>query len=104
MAVVKVDSAARSGGAAEQVIGVGGLDFYSNDIPHMKGPVASHMDAAVDLGRIAFAASERSARLGLIDQDRDMLADLVFPLPRADRLLPLHEAAIAGLLNLRRHE
>jgi hypothetical protein len=62
------------------------------------------MHRAVDLGRVIFRASLGAVGAGLVDDDGQPLADLGLEDFGADRLLRLHEALPAALLNLGRHE
>ena len=62
------------------------------------------MDLAVDLGRVALCPALGGARSRLIDHDRQALADLVLEFSSADFLAALHEALVAALLHLGRHE
>src|SRR5215470_17986773 len=61
------------------------------------------MDCAVDLRCVSFAAAFGSGRADLVDDDLLMGADVALEAACRDRLLALHEAVPALLLDLIRH-
>src|ERR1043165_8581349 len=90
-------------GGAVQIIGAGALDLDGGDLADLERPMRADVDGAVDLRRVAARAADGAAVLDLVDDHRLAPSHFLLEFLRADRLLRLHEAAVALGFHFVRH-
>src|SRR5208283_677753 len=90
-------------GRPVQIIGACPLDFHCDDVALPQRAARGDVDLAVDFGRIAFGAALGGICPGLIDDDRQALANFVLELAGADFLARFHKALVTDFLHLGRH-
>jgi hypothetical protein len=86
-----------------QIVFIGTLDFYGRNFADAEWPVTRHIDGAINLRRVAFAAALRNCGADLIDDDALVASHFTPKALARNRLLVRHEAGPAFLFDGLRH-
>src|SRR5690242_19280226 len=86
----------QSGRRPPQIIGVRAFDPDRYDVARAQRPARRDVHGAVDQWRVPLSAALRLARVALVDDDLEALADLGGEFLLADRLRASHETLVAA--------